>query len=349
MLNNKGIYYAKLIVRGIDELKDKLINENILKPSDLGANSSLADISSSVSTEFSGGSFASILVEGYSKIFYKNFYHMGQINLDSPELAPAYSYFKELKDVYDSNSLNKPFNYYKKYRVWAFKAKACLKNALEMSISGREPANKQYGSSYAFETSVDDVISFSSNRSDDFTKVGLRLPNSEGKYIQIETNEMYKEKSGASNASTVSVILNIIYNDDKEKNSKIYPVVTVYNNKPLEIVKMISAIDLMDILVNDYKATVSNTIIDNEPLYQKLNEMGNQSLQPAYFFATGKNKVHQICNCELENSWPAAILRANSVKDLNNITLFTIRSLEHAMARKSQKRDSRGSEGHIVA
>ena len=30
MLNNKGIYYAKLIVRGIDELKDKLINGNLL-------------------------------------------------------------------------------------------------------------------------------------------------------------------------------------------------------------------------------------------------------------------------------------------------------------------------------
>ena len=111
---------------------------------------------------------------------------------------------------------------------------------------------------------------------------------------------------------------------------------------------MISANDLIDILINDYKASVSNTIVDNEPLYQKLNEMGNQSLQPAYFFATGKNKVHQICNCELENSWPGAILRANNVKDLNNVTLFTIRSLEHAMARKSQKRDARIGEGHIA-
>lgn len=348
MLNNKGIYYAKLIVKGIDDLKDKLINENILKPSDLGANSSLADISSSVSTEFSGGSFASILVEGYSKIFYKNFYHMGQVNLDSPELAAAYSYFKELKDVYDSNSLNKPFNYYKKYRVWAFKAKACLKNALEIAESGRGVANKQHGSSYSFETNVDDVINFSANRSEEFTKMGLKLPNSEGKYIQIETNEIYKEKTGASNATTINVILNIIYDDDKEKNSKIYPVVTAYNNKQLEIVKMISANDLIDILMNDYKATCSNTIVDNEPLYQKLNEVGNQSLQPAYFFATGKNKVHQICNCELENSWPAAILRASTTKDLNNITLFTVRSLEHAMTRKSQKRDSRVGESNVA-
>lgn len=348
MLNNKGIYYAKLIVKGIDDLKDKLINENILKPADLGANSSLADISSSVSTEFSGGSFASILVEGYSKIFYKNFYHMGQVNLDSPELSQAYSYFKELKDVYDSNSLNKPFNYYKKYRVWAFKAKACLKSALEVAEIGQGVANRQYGTSYHFETSVDDVISFSNNRSEDFTKMGLKVPNSEGKYVQIETNEIYKEKTGASNASTTNVILNIIYSDDKEKNSKIYPIVTAYNNKPLEIVKMISANDLIDMLMNDYKATCSNTIVDNEPLYQKLNEVGNQSLQPAYFFATGKNKVHQICNCELENSWPAAILKANTTKDLNNITLFTIRSLEHAMTRKSQKRDSRMSESSIA-
>ena len=96
MLNEKGIYYGKLVVQGIDDLKDKLISENILKSSDLGVNSSLADISSSVSTEFSGGSFASIIVEGYSKILYKNLYHMGQVNLDSPELAPAYNYFKEL-------------------------------------------------------------------------------------------------------------------------------------------------------------------------------------------------------------------------------------------------------------
>ena len=27
MLNNKGIYYAKLIVRGIDDLKDKLVDK----------------------------------------------------------------------------------------------------------------------------------------------------------------------------------------------------------------------------------------------------------------------------------------------------------------------------------
>ena len=341
MLNNKGIYYAKLIVKGIDDLKDKLINENILKPSDLGANSSLADISSSVSTEFSGGSFASILVEGYSKLFYKNFYHMGQVNLDSPELAPAYSYFKELKDVYDSSSLNKPFNYYKKYRVWAFKAKACLKNALEAAATYSGVVNKEHGSSYAFEANVEDVINFSNNKNDDFTKVGLKLPNSEGKYIQLETNEVFKEKTGASNTSTINVVLNIIYNNDAEKNSKIYPIITAYNNKSLEIVKMISANDLIDILMNDYRATCSNTIIDNEPLYQKLNELGNQSLQPAYFFATGKNKVHQICNCELENSWPAVILKANSTKDLSNITLFTVRSLEHAMSRKSQRRDSR--------
>ena len=107
---------------------------------------------------------------------------------------------------------------------------------------------------------------------------------------------------------------------------------------------MISANDLIDILMNDYRATCSNTIIDNEPLYQKLNELGNQSLQPAYFFATGKNKVHQICNCELENSWPAVILKANSTKDLSNIQLFTVRSLEHAMSRKSQRRDSRSGD-----
>lgn len=348
MLNNKGIYYAKLIVKGIDDLKDKLINENILKPADLGTNSSLADISSSVSTEFSGGSFASILVEGYSKVFYKYFYHMGQINLDSAELAPAYSYFKELKDVYDSSSLNKPFNYYKKYRVWAFKAKSCLKAALEVAEQGRGVANKQRGSSYSFETAIEDVISFSNNRSEDFTKMGLKLPNSEGKYIQIETNEIYKEKSGASSASTINVILNIIYEDDKEKNSKIYPIVTVYNNKPLEIVKMISANDLIEILKNDYHATCSNTIIDNEPLYQKLNEVGSQSLQPAYFFATGKNKVHQICNCELENSWPGVILRANGPKDLANIPMFTVRSLEHALSRKSQRRGDRVSESNAA-
>lgn len=344
MLNNKGIYYAKLIVKGIDDMKDKLINENILKPSDLGANSSLADISSSVSTEFSGGSYASILVEGYSKNLYKYFYHMGQINLDSPELASAYSYFKELKDVYDSSSLNKPFNYYKKYRVWGFKARACLKSALEIAEMGRGVANKQHGSSYYFEANSEDILSFASNNSEDFTKMGLKLPNSEGKYIQIETNEIYKEKTGASNNSTINVIVNVLYNDDKERNSKIYPIVTVYNNKPLEVVKMMPANDLIEILKNDYKATYTNNIVDNEPLYQKLNEVGNQSLQPAYFFATGKNKVHQICNCELENSWPAAILKANTTKDLSNITLFTMRSLEHAMTRKSQKRDSRVSE-----
>ena len=335
MLNNRGIYYAKLIVKGIDELKDKLITENILKPADLGANSSFADISSSVSTEFSGGSFASILVEGYSKLLYKYFYYMGQVNLESNELAPAYSYFKELRDVYESSSLNKPFNYYKKYRVWAFKAKSCLKSALEIAEIGKGIANKQYGSSYAFETDANNVICLSSNK--DFTKMGLKMPNEESKYIQIETNEIYREKAGASNVNTTNVILNIIYNDEKEKNSKIYPIVTVYNNKPLEIVKMISALDLMEILKNDYKATWSNTIVDNEPLYKKLNEVGKQSLQPSLFYATGKNKVYQIFNCESENSWPSVILKGN----LSNITIFTIRSLEHALNRKNQRRDSR--------
>ena len=131
---------------------------------------------------------------------------MGQVNLDSPELAPAYSYFKELKDVYDSSSLNKPFNYYKKYRVWAFKAKACLKNALEVANSYGGVANKEHGSSYAFEANVEDVINFSNNKSDDFTKVGLKLPNCEGKYIQLETNEVFKEKTGASNTSTINVV-----------------------------------------------------------------------------------------------------------------------------------------------
>ena len=50
MLNNKGVYYAKLIVNDIDDLKDVLINANILKPSDFGANSNLADISKKIRT-----------------------------------------------------------------------------------------------------------------------------------------------------------------------------------------------------------------------------------------------------------------------------------------------------------
>ena len=107
---------------------------------------------------------------------------------------------------------------------------------------------------------------------------------------------------------------------------------------------MISANDLIDILKNYYNATFNPTIIDNEPLYQKLNEVGNQSLQPVYFFATGKNKVHQICNCETENSWPSAILKATTTKDLSNVLVFTKRSLDHVMLRKSQKRDSRSGE-----
>ncbi len=339
MLNEKGIYYGKLVVQGIDDLKDKLISENILKSADLGVNSSLADISSSVSTEFSGGSFASIIVEGYSKILYKNLYHMGQVNLDSSELAPAYNYFKELRDVFESSSLNKPFNYYKKYRVWALQARSCIRRALDIAEAGIGVPNKQFGSSYAFEAKIEDVINFSGTASEDFTKVGLKLPGNEGKYIEIETNELFKEKSGASNVSTVNVILNVIYNDDKERNSKIYPVATVYNNKKLETVKMISANDLIEILKNDYKAVVSNTIVDNEILYKKLNEVGKQSLKPAFFFATGKSKVHPVCHCEYENSWPAVVLRANNVKDLNNISLYTIRSLEHALARKNQKRE----------
>ena len=58
-----------------------------------------------------------------------------------------------------NQNINKKLN--KKYRVGAFKAKACLKTALDMAISGRGVSPKQYGSSYSFEAGIDDVINFS--------------------------------------------------------------------------------------------------------------------------------------------------------------------------------------------
>lgn len=345
MLNNKGVYYAKLIVNDIDDLKDVLINANILKPSDLGANSNLADISKSVSTEFSGDDTkTAFLMIGCSEKIYKNFYSMGSVNLEGAELAPAYNYFKELKSVYDAKTFPRSFNYYKKYVVWALAARTALKTALKKAELNEGIPNKLYGTSYSFEATHDSVISNFSIKGEDFTKVGLRLPNVENEYVQIESNEVYREKCGSGNNPTSNVVVNIIYNDDKEKNSKIYPVISTFEGKAFKIIRMISANDLINMLTNDYKADVSTDIVDMEPLYKKLNEVWRQSLQPVYFFATGKNKVHTICKCESENAWPNSVLKATSSKDLSNITLFTKRSLEHAMARKSQKRDTKISE-----
>ena len=110
MLNYKGRYYTKEILKDLSVIRDKLCELKILKTSDLGENTNLAAISASISTELS-----SILVKGYSENIKDSFYYMGEENLSN--LPEANKYYEELKKVYDLLSEGnykklKNFDYY---------------------------------------------------------------------------------------------------------------------------------------------------------------------------------------------------------------------------------------------
>ena len=67
MLNYKGRYFTKEILKDLSVIRDKLCELKILKTTDLGENTNLAAISASISTDFVSTEFSSILVKGYSE------------------------------------------------------------------------------------------------------------------------------------------------------------------------------------------------------------------------------------------------------------------------------------------
>lgn len=340
MLNYKGRYYTKEILRDLSVIRDKLCELKILKTNDLGENTNLAAISASISTDFISTELSSILVKGYSENIKDSFNFMGEENLAN--LPEASKYYDDLKKVYESNSSNKGFEYFKLFYRYNYSVTNCLKEALLKAEKGEGVPTKRKGSSYSFDTSLDNVIVLTGIK-DDYSKMGLKHPDSDGKYIQIDGNDMYRGKVTSAAALTnpssvnVSVVVNIPYNDEKEIPKKIYPIVNTYKGKPIEIVGMISASELIEILKEDYNATSSNFIVDLEPFYEQAEKVARQSLQGVVYFVTGKNKAYRVIDCQKLGEWPSGVIKANNSADLSNVTLLTKRSFDLVLSRKNEK------------
>ena len=295
MLNYKGRYYTKEILKDLGVIRDKLCELKILKTNDLGENTNLAAISASISTDFISTELSSILVKGYSENIKDSFYYMGEENLlNVPE---ASKYYEDLKKVYESDSSNKGFEYFKLFYRYNYAVTKCLKEALLKAEKGESVPSKRKGTSFAFDTCLDNIAVLSGSR-DDYSKMGIRVPNGDGKFVQIDGNDMYRSKvtSVASNpgSTNVSVIINISYNDEKEIGKKIYPVVSTYKGKPIEKVGMISATELIDILKEDYNATSSNVIVDMEPFYEQAEKISRQSLQALFILLQVRIKLIEL-------------------------------------------------------
>ena len=340
MLNYKGRYYTKEILKDLSIIRDKLCELKILKTNDLGENTNLAAISASISTDFISTELSSILVKGYSENIKDSFYYMGEENLAN--LPEASKYYEDLKKIYESSSGNKGFEYFKLFYRYNYSVTNSLKDALLKAERGEGVPSKRKGASFSFDTSLDSVTSLTGIK-DDYSKMGLRIPGSEGKFVQIDGNDMYKSKVSSAAAVTnpssvnVSVVVNIPYNDEKEIPKKIYPIVSTYKGKPIEIVGMISATELIDMLKDSYNATSSNVIVDMEPFYEQAEKISRQSLQGVVYFITGKNKAYRVIECQKLGEWPTGIIKANNVSDLNNVTLLTKRSFDLVLSRKNEK------------
>ena len=339
MLNYKGRYYAKEIKKQLIIIKDFLCEYKILKTSDLGENTNLANISASISTDFTATEIAAVLVTGYSENIRDSFSYMGEENLAN--LPEASKYYEDLNKIYESNSSNRGFEYFKLFYRCQYSVINCIENALLASEKIGTTA-KRKGASFSFDTSLDNVIYLNSNR-DDYTKVGLRYPGSEGKFIQIDKNDIYRSKvssaAALSNPSSVnvSVIVNIPYKEEKELAKKLYPVVSTYKNRPIETVEIIPATEFIEILKEEYNATSSNVIVDMEAFYEQADKVSKQMLKEVVFFVTGKNKAYRVIDCEKKGEWPASVIKANSVSDLGNVQLLTKKGFDLQMARKNEK------------
>ncbi len=339
MLNYKGRYYTKEILKDLSVIRDKLCELKILKTNDLGENTNLAAISASISTDFISTELSSILVKGYSENIKDSFYYMGEENLLN--LPEANKYYEDLKKVYESDSSNKGFEYFKLFYRYNYSITKCLKEALLKAERGENVPVKRKGASFSFDTSLDNITVLSGAK-DDYSKMGIKIPNGDGKFVQIDGNDMYRSKttsSAASNPSsaTVSVVINIPYNDEKEIAKKIYPVVSTYKGRPIEKVSMISATELIEMLKDDYNATASNIIVDMEPFYEQAEKISRQSLQGVVYFVTGKNKAYRVIDCQKLGEWPTGVIKANSISDLSNVTLLTKRSFDLVLSRKNEK------------
>lgn len=337
MLNYKGRYYAKEILKELGIIRDVLCERKILKTSDLGEHTNLATISASISTDFLSTEIASVLVKGYSENIKDNFYFMGEENLSN--LPETSKYYEDLLKVYESGSNNKGFEYFKLFYRYNYAVSQCLKNAILKAERSEGIPMKKKGASFSFDTAFGNVIVLSHNK-EDYTKMGLRLPNSEGKFIQIEGCDMYKGKvtstASVPNAS-IPVIINVTYNDEKELAKKLYPIISTYKDRPIDKVEMISGTELVSILKEYYEATSSNVIVDMEAFYEQADKVARQSLQEAAYFVTGKHKAYRVIECEKIGEWPLGVIKANNASDLNNVTLLTKRNFDLMMSRKNEK------------
>ena len=182
MLNFKGRYYTKEILNYLSAIRNELCDHKILKTSDLGENTNLAAISASISTDFIPTSLPSITVKGYSENIKDSFYYMGEENLIN--LPEASKYYEDLKKVCESSSCNKGFEYFKLFYRYNYSVTNSLKEALLKAEKGEGVPVKRKGASFLFDTSLDNIAVLSGVK-DDYSKMGLKIPGSEEKFIHI--------------------------------------------------------------------------------------------------------------------------------------------------------------------
>lgn len=329
--NFKGIYFALEIQKQLNELRDRLLDLKVLKTGDLGENQNWAGISANYSTVFNLVGLPYILVKGISEIIRDNFYHMEEINL---ALIPeSNKYYEELNKVYDGSG-NKGFQYFNLFRRFYYSVMTELREALIKASQKDVERAKKTGASFSFETSLDNIVVLSNAKENDYTKMGLRIPDEDGtKFVQIDGRDMIRTANNSAaavaNPSSVNcpVVVNIPYEKVEDLGNRIYPIVSTYEGKPIKTAGWISAKELINMLKNDYDAVVSNNIVDLEPFYERAHTIHQQCLQPAAYVIVGKNKAYELIACAGRGVWPASVVKATTGADASSLTLVTARGL----------------------
>ena len=105
MLNYKGLYYAKDVLDSLNEIKNNLLDERIIKTTDIGkANQgNIIAILNSQKTDFLSNKAASVNITGFSELNIRSLKYMGSSNLLNKELGEVLKYYNDLKAIEDNH------------------------------------------------------------------------------------------------------------------------------------------------------------------------------------------------------------------------------------------------------
>ncbi len=354
MLNFKGRYYAAEVIDNIDSIKNTLLNFNILKIGDLGEPKSHILNSKIIPTDFWAKKEANINVRGFSEEIIKDLRAMGELNLAHKDLSETVGFYTELRSVYDGNATSlKGYEYFKIFYRYNFAVTRELKNAISMARKNLDVPAKPKGVSLSFLTDEDNVLIMPNVKEDfyrldnvlaksiDFSTVAIKMPsndslNQDMKYVQINADNVLFHKN--------NIIVNVTYENFEDLEIKIFPIVSTYKNKQLEIVGLSSKGELINLLKDYHKATTVNRIVDTEIFYEAIEKFTlQQANQRPVCLLTGKNQLSYISVCESKKTWPAIVLNAKTVEEITNSTTLMSPRILRSYHTKNKERMKRSA------